>query len=229
MNQDNIKDNIIRYDIIFVNRTVLVVEYFRIQKTGHSTELSLIYWRMKTKLSQLLKTEHSMLKLIVKKESEISAVFGMQWLLKTFTWTYFSTLAKAERLAQELKENQVRRKDKEYMILSGMRCEIGNGDWRLKINDSLSNDTISIARRKSKDWYFDRMNFKIRTGPNYNKRWNKRLWKSLHVKNACKLIYKILENLIQNLIPFPDFKGSKTIGRFQPHRIFKVSFRLLNA
>ena len=168
MNQDNIKDNIIRYDIIFVNRTVLVVEYFRIQKTGHSTELSLIYWRMKTKLSQLLKTEHSMLKLIVKKESEISAVFGMQWLLKTFTWTYFSTLAKAERLAQELKEIQVRRKDKEYMILGWKgqyRCEIGNGDWRLKINDSLSNNTLSIARRNSKDWYFDRMNFKFRIGP----------------------------------------------------------------
>ena len=50
------------------------------------------------------------------------------------------------------------RKLYEYEILYGMisderhgwrcrqpyRCEIGNGDWRLKINDTLSNGTINM-------------------------------------------------------------------------------------
>ena len=126
-----------------------MLEYLRIQKTGHSTELSLVYWRTKMKLLQLLKTEHNMLKLDVKKAPEISAVFGMQWLLKTLNWPCFSTLVKAERLGQELKENQIWTKGPPY------RCEIDNGDWRLKINESGKRDG-------SKDWYLNLFENKIK-------------------------------------------------------------------
>ena len=150
----------------------------------------------------------------------------MQWLLKTLNWPCFSTLIKAERLGQELKEKHVRNKGRklyEYEILYGMisderhgwrcrhpyRCEIGNGDWKLKINDTLSNGTINMRNIPTlKDWYFDRTNFKIRTEPG---------------KNACKLIHKILENLFENQI--------EQVGKFHYHisklRKLLVDFNLV--
>jgi hypothetical protein len=63
------------------------------------------------------------------------------------------TLVKAERLGKELKENQIWRKGPPY------RCEIDNGDWRLKINESGKRDgskdlQVCTSRKNAEEWFF---------------------------------------------------------------------------
>jgi len=151
------------------------------------------------------------------------------------------TLVKAERLGQELKENHVQREDQEYMILPGIRttygppnmrwdgpygpyrCEIGNGDWRLKVNDSLSNDTITMKNKPTSKY--------LQVCELYTGRKNAEEWSFLpenwwHPLCGHKSSTKIIFN--QNFVILNFLRRSRGIERYRPELVGTGDFLVLN-